>query len=85
MTPIEIISKDIDNELQRAEELHPDFPTDPIHMVAIMAEESGEAVRAANQFYDGEGTLDELREELVQTATMCVRCLLRLGEYECHS
>lgn len=67
---IEILS-----ELEKAEEKHPDFPKDIIHQVAIMIEESGEAMRAALQHvYEG-GSKEELRLELKQTGAMCIRCL----------
>ena len=58
-----------------AERLHPDWPDDLIHAVAIVAEESGEAVRAAlNHIYHG-GDVDEVRTELIQTAATCLRAL----------
>ena len=65
-------------ELRSAEAKYPAWPTDLIHQVAIMQEESGEAIRAAlNHVYHGE-PLQELRGELVQTAAMCLRCLKNL-------
>lgn len=69
----------IKNELERAKELHPDFPESIVGMVAIMAEEAGEAIREANRIEDdGTGDVEALRTELIQTAAMCVRCLERL-------
>lgn len=66
----------IKNELDRAKELHPDFPDSIVRMVAIMAEEAGEAIREANRIEDdGNGDVEALRIELIQTAAMCVRCL----------
>lgn len=65
----------IKSEVQRATSLHPEWPDDPIHATAIVAEESGEAIRAAVQLvYEG-GDLDALRTELIQTAATCVRAL----------
>ena len=67
-------------ELLRAEAKYPAWPTDLIHQVAIMQEESGEAIRAAlNHVYHGE-PLADVRGELVQTAAMCLRCLKNMGE-----
>ena len=69
---------DIVYEVYRAEAKHPQWPDDVIHAVAIVAEESGEAVRAAlNHVYHG-GSIDEVRIELVQTAAMCIRMLNNL-------
>lgn len=64
-------------ELDRARILYPDatWPDDVVHQVSIMAEEAGEALRAAlNLTYHG-GTREELVKELVQTGAMVVRCL----------
>lgn len=70
------IYNEIETELKRAKELHPDFPESIVRMVAIMAEEAGEAIREANRIEDdGNGDVEALRTELVQTAAMCVRCL----------
>jgi hypothetical protein len=75
---VKSITTDVLNELKRAEERFPEFPTDIIHMVAIMAEESGEATRASLQHVYENGSLDDLKEELIQTAAMCFRCLKNL-------
>lgn len=66
-------------ELERAKALHPKFPLDVIHQVAIMNEEAGEAIRAAlNWSYHGED-VEHLKTELIQTAAMCLRCLEHIG------
>jgi len=66
------------NELFRAERLHPLWPDDPVHAVAVLAEEAGEAIRAANDMkWKGEDTV-KLRRELIQTGAMAVRCLINL-------
>jgi hypothetical protein len=67
-------------ELQRAEDLHPNFPIDVVRQVAIMSEESGEAVRAANQFDNEGGSLDDVRKELIETAAMCIRVIENLDD-----
>lgn len=70
-----MIWQDILQELHKAETKYPSWPADIIHQVAIMQEESGEAIRAAIQHvYEG-GGIDEVKKELIQTAAMCLRCL----------
>ena len=66
-------------ELERAKKIHPEFPDDIIHMVAVMNEEAGESIRAAyNYIYEG-GTIEELKEEIIQTGAMCLRILENIG------
>jgi hypothetical protein len=80
MTKLDRITLEIDAEYFKAKSLHPSWPEDVIHQVAIMAEESGEAVRAALQLvYEG-GSVDALRKELIQTGAMAIRCLMNLPE-----
>lgn len=66
---------------EKALEKHPDnWPQDVVHMTAIMAEEAGEAVRAANDVVYSDASLEPLRQELAQTAAMCIRCLVNLED-----
>ena len=81
-------------ELALAEKLHPVWPIDPIHQVAIMAEEAGEAVKVAimaeeageevkeanDAVHKGTGVGQALRRELIQTGAMCIRCLINMEE-----
>jgi len=54
---------------------HGGMPDDIIHSVAVMCEESGEAIQAAIQFtYEG-GSIENVREELIQTGAMCLKAL----------
>ena len=69
------------NELKRAEELHPRWPEDILHAVAIVNEEAGEVTKAASDFVYNNGPLYAVQKELVQTAAMCVRMLLHIGKY----
>ena len=67
-------------ELARAERLHPHWPGhDLVHAAGIVAEESGELMRAAlrHEYAEG-GTLEDVRTEAVQTATTCIRLLMNL-------
>lgn len=69
-------------ELEQAVAKHPRWPVDPIHAVAIMAEESGEAVRASlNMVYES-GNMAELRREVIQTGAMAFRVLMNLDYSE---
>jgi hypothetical protein len=68
----------IREELEKAEVKHPDWPCDILHQIAIVNEESGEATRAALHFeYEG-GKLDDVENELIQTAAMCIRMLVNI-------
>lgn len=69
-------------ELERAETLHPDWPRDPVHQAAIVAEEAGEFVQASlNHHYDN-GTQNRMVTEAVHTAAVALRFLINmeLGE-----
>ena len=71
-------------ELARAEQLHPEWPGhDLVHAAGIVAEESGELIRAAlrHEYAEG-GTMEDVRTEAVQTATTCLRLLLNLEDGE---
>ena len=68
----------IGDELREAQAKYPDWPDDIIHAVSIMNEEAGESIRAAlNHVYHDED-IELLKSELVQTAAMCIRCLINL-------
>lgn len=66
--------------LEALEKHRDDWPEDVVHMTAIMAEEAGEAVRAANNAVHEGDSLEPLRRELAQTAAMCIRCLVNLED-----
>lgn len=66
-------------ELDSAKKKHPKMDyLDVVHQVAIMNEESGEAIKAAIQFYHEKGTIKELKKELIQTGAMVFRILENL-------
>ncbi len=83
------ILEQILEELERAENKHPLWPTDVIHAAAIISEESGELMRAALQWNYENGNQDELKEEAIQTAAMCIRFLqhsyINHNTLECHA
>lgn len=69
------ILKDIVAELEKAKEKHPFFPLDAVGRCSIMMEEAGEAVQAANDVMWANGDKEHLKNELKQTAAMCIRIL----------
>ena len=68
-------------ELERAETIHPFYPIDPFKQLAIMQEEAGEVTKAVLDWQDGKDTVKHVREELIQTAAMCMRMLKNLDEF----
>jgi len=68
----------INTELATAISLYPSWPTDIIHQVAILNEEAGETVKAANNFIHHNGEKDEIIKEAVQTGAMAIRLLMNL-------
>jgi len=73
----EILNK-IEDELKRAEEIHPDFPTDIFQQLAILTEEAGEVAKAVNDFEFEGNSIEDVKTELIQTAAMCVRMYANL-------
>lgn len=68
----------IDYELKKAKQKHPDWPKDMFRQLAIMQEEAGEVTKAVLHYHYEGGTLDHVREEIIQTAAMCMRMLENL-------
>lgn len=73
-------------ELQSANEKYPDWPSDPLHAVAIVGEEFGELNRAVLQVvYEPEKqsfSYAESKNEAIQTAAMAIRFLMSLDRYD---
>lgn len=84
---IEDAVHEIISECERAFQLYPLWPVDPIHAAAIVAEESGELVQAALDHtysalnHKNGNTLYRCRQEAIQTAAMAVRFLVNLEHY----
>ena len=68
----------IERELKYAEKKHPDFAKDLVHKTAVLAEEAGEAVRAALMHEYEDGSIEDVKLELLQTAAVCIRILREL-------
>ena len=69
----------IDAELKRAKEKHPDYPQNIFEQVAIMNEEAGEVTKAVLHYKREGGSLQDVKDELIQTAAMCMRMLEALA------
>ena len=68
----------IRDELMKAKIKHPVYPTDMFEQLAIMSEEAGEVAKAVLHYkYEG-GSLEDVRDELLQIAAMCIRMLENL-------
>lgn len=64
------------DELESAMQKHLGFPADPIHQASIVAEEGGEALKAALEaVYEGADPA-EIDKELIQTGAMAIRALV---------
>ena len=71
---------EIEEEFERAEKKHPNFPEDMFRQLAIMQEEAGEVTKAVLEYFYEGGPLENIREELNQTAAMCMRMLIALKD-----
>jgi hypothetical protein len=66
-------------EVERAERKHPVWPTDVIHMAAIVGEESGELTQAALQHvYEGR-SIHQVTMEACETAATAIRLIKNLS------
>jgi len=57
--------------MARARKLHPS----PDLLLTAFSEEAGEVVKAALDHYEGKGSVEEIRTELIQVAAMVGRLL----------
>ena len=74
----------ITDEVARATDKFPTWPTDPLHALAVLGEEYGELTKAMLQltYEPHKTTLEEVRMEAIQTAAMALRLAMSLGQYE---
>ncbi|MEM7558728.1 MAG: hypothetical protein AAF394_06365 [Planctomycetota bacterium] len=82
--PVNDALDEITEELFRAVEKFPTWPTDPLHAAVIVGEEFGELQQAILQrIYEPDKgtTIDDARKEALQLAAMSLRFLLSFGEY----
>lgn len=76
------ISSEIIDEVIRASSIHPTWPTDAVHAVSILTEESGELMKAAIEYHYNNGDIEAVREEAVQTGAMVLRVLMHIDKYK---
>ena len=76
------VLNDIAVEMQRAKKLHPIWPDDLVHGAAIVAEEAGELLRAANDFnqilrhFPGEYiSTSDIYKEAIHTIVTSIRLI----------
>lgn len=84
MSNFDDITAEIKAELDKATTKFPQWATDPLHALAILGEEYGELNKAVLQHvYEPEkASIEDIRAEAIQTATMCYRFLASLEKYE---
>jgi NTP pyrophosphatase (non-canonical NTP hydrolase) len=65
-------------ELDKARTRYPWWPQDMVHAAAIASEESGEVVKAVNNYYweQGDDTWTDIEKEAVQAMAMWCRFLV---------
>jgi len=78
------VFRDIEEELRRAVEKFPTWPTDPLHALAVLGEEFGELTKAMLQLtYEPEkSSKQHVQEEAIQTAAMAIRLVMSLDLYQ---
>lgn len=84
MSTFEQLVDEVAVEMGKAVTKFPQWPTDPLHAIAILGEEYGELNKAVLQYtYEPHKTsTDEIRMEAIQTATMAIRFLMSLETYK---
>lgn len=78
-----VVAETLD-EVGRATSKFPTWPTDPLHALAVLGEEFGELTKAMLQLtYEPHKTsMNEVRNEAIQTAAMALRLAMSLDRYE---
>lgn len=68
--------------LDEAKRKWPRWVTDPIHAAAVLAEEAGETVQAANDVVYSGGSMDDVRKEAAQAGAVAIRVMAG-RDYKC--
>ncbi len=74
----------IEHEVSRASSKFPQFPSDPLHAVAVLNEEVGELNKAVlQQVYEPhKNSADDVIQEAIQAGAMAVRFLMSVDKFE---
>ena len=72
----------IEVELNKAIKKHPAYPANMFEQLAIMNEEAGEVTKAVLHYHYENGSILDVKKELIHTAAMCMRMLNYLEEQE---
>lgn len=80
MSSINDAIEQIANEIDRAVEKFPSWPSDPLHALAVVAEEFGELSQATLQtvYEPNKSSVADVRTEAIQLAAMAIRFLISL-------
>jgi hypothetical protein len=72
-------------ELDKAEKKFPLWPTDPMHAVGVLAEETGEVVQAClDACYWNHIAIHKAKHEAAQVGAMAVRFIMNTDLYKCN-
>jgi hypothetical protein len=83
MNKLDRIYSEINDELRRATNKFPTWPSDPLHAVGIIGEEFGELSQATLQcvYEPHKSDTFDIRCEAIQVAAMAIRFLMSLDRY----
>lgn len=78
------ILQDVLTEVDNATGKFPTWPTDPIHAVGVIQEESGELQKEVLQlcYEPDKSEKEDVRKEAIQLAAMAIRFLLSFDKYQ---
>lgn len=62
-------------EVMRAEEFHPNWPTDLVRASMVIAEESGELIQSVNDYEEQKSGKERIIIEAIHTAATALRFL----------
>lgn len=73
-------------EVERATKKFPEWPSDPLHAAAVIAEELGELTQRINEcIYEPHkvnATRGNVQEEAIQVGAMAIRFIMSLPNYQ---